>query len=363
VIRDVAPSALAVTVDPATFAEDGTTTLSGTFFDPGARDTFTVVVDWGEGTVDTQSLAAGSRSFTAAHQYGDDGSFPITVLVTDDDTLSVTASTVVTVTNVAPSSGIDRVGPEWVGAAGGPTVTAQAAESRTFSAHATDPGSDDLTLTWTWGDGTTSTGTHLNVPDRLDPDPSPTVGPRSVTDTQTHAWSTPCLYAVPMAVGDDDGGAAPVDSGWVIVTGTSGVRHGTGWWHSRYDGKGGNDLPATVQACYLRIADHASAVLGGVRPLATNADAAAILQGAGSDPRDQLDRLLLSVWLDYADGAFRWTDAVDTDGNGRADAVFAAVMRSAEWVRLDPASTKKALQDQRQRLQQLTLPGQRPPSD
>jgi hypothetical protein len=363
VIGDVAPSALALTVAPATFAEDGTTNLSGTFADPGARDTFTVVVDWGEGTVDTQSLPAGTLSFAAAHQYGDDGTFPIRVLVTDDDTLSTTASTAVTVTNVAPSAGIDRVDPVWVGAAGGPTVTARATEARTFSAHATDPGSDDLTFTWTWGDGTTSTGSHRNVPDRIDPDPSPTVGPRSVTDTQTHAWSTPCLYAVPMAVGDDDGGAAPLDSGWVIVTGTSGVRHGTGWWHSRYDGKGNNDLPAAVQACYLRIAGHASAVFGDARTLATNADAAAILTGAGSDPRDQLDRVLLSLWLDYADGGFRWGDAVDTDGNRRADAVFADVMRAAEWVRLDPSSTKKALQDQRQRLQHTTLPGQQPPSD
>ncbi|HEX4905873.1 MAG TPA: hypothetical protein VFU93_10500 [Acidimicrobiales bacterium] len=361
-IENVAPSAAALTVTPAVFDEDGTTRLDGTFTDPGTRDSFTVVVDWGEGTVDTLALPVGARSFSVEHQYGDDGTFPISMRVTDDDTEMATAATSVTVVNVAPTLVIDRTSAQWIAAAGGATVATRTGEARTLEARSTDPGSDDLTFTWTWGDGTTSVGRHRNGTG-ADPDPSPTVGPRDVTDVQAHAWTDACLYAVPVATGDDDGGTSPTDVAWVIVTGTSGTRHGTGWWHGRYDGKGGNDLPASVQSCYLRIASHASAVFGEVRPVTTNAQATLTLAGAGSDPRDQLDRTLLSLWLDYADGAFRWTDAVDTDGNGVADAVFADVMRSAERVRLAAGSTKDALHAQRQRLQRMVLPGQRPPAE
>jgi hypothetical protein len=362
-VADVAPTAPILTVTPAAFAEHGTTALHGTFADPGTLDTFTVVVDWGEGTIDTIELDAGDRAFDASHQYGDDGTFPITVLLTDDDTLAADAATAVTVSNGIPTLAVDRTAAQWVAAAGGPTVTTRKGEARTLSARSTDLGSDDLSFTWTWGDGTTTTSAFRNDPSRTDPDPSPTVGPRDVTDLQGHTWSTPCLYSVPVDVVDDDAGAAVRDSGWVIVTGTATSRNGTGWWHSKFDAKGNNDLPAAVQSCYLRIAEHASAVFGDVRPAATAPLATTILAGAGSDPRDQLDRTLLSLWLDYADGAFRWNDAVDTDGNGTADAVFSQVMQTAERTRLDTRATKDALHAQRQRLQRMVLPGQRPPSE
>lgn len=361
-VHDVAPSALALVVEPAAFDEDGTTTLTGTFTDPGTLDTFTVLVDWGEGTVDRHDLGVGVRSFEASHQYGDDGRFPIGVTVTDDDTKSTEAGTAVDVANVAPTLEIDRTDPQWVAAAGGPTVTTRQGEPRSFAAPSFDPGSDDLAFTWAWGDGSTSTGLHRNA-EVVDPDPSPTVGPREVTDVQSHAWAKPCLYSVEVDVVDDDGGEGPHQSAWVIATGTSGARNGTGWWHSRYDGKGGNDLAADVQGCYLRIAEHASAVFGDARPAGTAELAASILTGAGPDPRDQLDRTLLSLWLDYANGAFRWTDRVDTDGDGRPDAAFADVMQAAEAVRLDPAATRAALHGQRQRLQRTVLPGHQPPPD
>jgi hypothetical protein len=80
-----------VIVTPSVIDEDGSTTLTGGFTDPGVLDTHTVVIDWGDGSPNTTlSLAAGVTAIPAtAHQYLDNlpGSEPytITATVTDGD--------------------------------------------------------------------------------------------------------------------------------------------------------------------------------------------------------------------------------------------------------------------------------------
>lgn len=78
----------------------------------------------------------------------------------------------------------------------------------TFSATASDPGSDDLTFTWEWGDGTTSTSIYFNNGVSPDPYPSPDVNPIAVTDIQVHAFMLPKVYNVTITVVDDDAGSA-----------------------------------------------------------------------------------------------------------------------------------------------------------
>ena len=76
-----------------------------------------------------------------------------------------------------------------------------------FDAHASDPGSDDLTFSWSWGDGSAETvRTYFN--DGLAPDtyPSPDVNPISVTDIETHLFASRGTFTVTLAVSDDDGG-------------------------------------------------------------------------------------------------------------------------------------------------------------
>jgi hypothetical protein len=77
----------------------------------------------------------------------------------------------------------------------------------TFSATASDAGSDDLTFEWDWGDGTTSTSTYYNDGVGPDPFPSPDVNPITVTDIQMHAFFLPKVYNVTITVTDDDGGS------------------------------------------------------------------------------------------------------------------------------------------------------------
>src|SRR5690606_18526758 len=93
-VANVAPANVTLSLDQGTIAEDGTTTLSGTFTDPGVADTFTVAVDWGDGSDATVlELEAGDRAFQASHRYLDDNptgtssdAYTISVEVLDDDT-------------------------------------------------------------------------------------------------------------------------------------------------------------------------------------------------------------------------------------------------------------------------------------
>lgn len=74
------------------------------------------------------------------------------------------------------------------------------------SATAEDLGSDDLILTWDWGDGTIDRLVFFN--NGLSPDPYPSIelNPISVTSTMSHLYHTKGIFQVNLHVKDDDGG-------------------------------------------------------------------------------------------------------------------------------------------------------------
>jgi len=140
--------------------EGGSVTLSGSFADPDAGQTHTVVINWGDGSDNTTiNLGGGVTSFgSASHSYGDNGTYGISVSVTDSQAASGSAGKNVTVDNVAPTASVS-----------GPTV-AIPGQTRTFSFSATDPSSADslagFTFTVNWGDGssqTVSDGSNLSL--------------------------------------------------------------------------------------------------------------------------------------------------------------------------------------------------------
>ena len=81
-----------------------------------------------------------------------------------------------------------------------------------FTATATDPGSDDLTFTWEWGDGTPATATtYFN--DGIGPDPYPSPGgtfPFTATDSQVHQYSSAGGFDLRLTVRDDDCSATTI---------------------------------------------------------------------------------------------------------------------------------------------------------
>ncbi len=93
-VANVAPSGVSLNLTNTTINEGGSTSLSGSFTDPGTLDTHTVTIDWGDGSANTVlNLAAGVTTIPpTVHTYADDDPvgtptdvYTIFVQVSDDD--------------------------------------------------------------------------------------------------------------------------------------------------------------------------------------------------------------------------------------------------------------------------------------
>lgn len=179
--------------------------LGGEFRDPGWLDTHEAQFDWGEGTVEDVGVTEendppdATGSFMGSHVYGDDGNFTVTASVTDDDGGSDLASTVVYVENVDPQVAVSGI------------TLIDEGESVHLTANITDPGSDDIYVTWDWGDGSTDGAVYYN--NGVDPDPDPSPGgdwPFNVQDTASHVYGDNGNFTVTLTVEDDDGGVTTI---------------------------------------------------------------------------------------------------------------------------------------------------------
>jgi len=131
----------------ATILEGGTFSQTGSFTDPGT-DAWTATVDYGDGS-GVQALTLTGKIFALSHVYADNGSYTVTVTITDDDTGTHADTVTVTVDNVPPT----------IALTGDATVNEGSTYTLTLGG-ITDPG-DDTVTEWTvhWGDGTSDTYT------------------------------------------------------------------------------------------------------------------------------------------------------------------------------------------------------------
>ena len=201
-LRDVDTAAVTVynaapvvTVVGDTIDENGTATVSGTITDPSSLDSFTVVIDWGEGAPQSYNYPAGATTYSETHQYLDDNptgtpsdDYTVTVTVTDDDMGVGNQTTAVTVNNVDPVvTGITMAQPNL-------QFILAAVHALNFTGTFTDVGTLDAhTAVWDWGDTLSSIGVV-----------SESGG--SGTVTGSHTYSAPGDYTVTLTVTDDDTG-------------------------------------------------------------------------------------------------------------------------------------------------------------
>lgn len=352
-VTNVIPTVTIDAAQLATVAEGEALPVLAHFTDPGWLDTYpsssvdpgTTYLSSQAGTVaiTDEGPPANAGTIEATLTYGDDGSFTVQVSLTDDDGGVGSDTFGVTVTNVAPMATIDPTGTTLVN--GVPTVFADAGETVPLSARVQDPGSDDETTVWDWDDGSSTTPVTNQVnPPLDDPDPSPSVIPRDFIASDSHAWSLACIYEVEFGVTDDDGGSDS-DSVMVLITSPPSLTRGAGYWQHQFKGNGKVDFSHEQLDCYLEIAAYLSNVFNEVRDASTRPKAHddIFVAGLKGTISEQLDRQLLTAWINFANGGVEYTELLDTNGDGFGDTAFVDVMATAEAVRLNPAATRSQL--------------------
>jgi len=177
-------------------AEGETVTFSGSFTDAGSGDTHTIEWDFGDGGTATGPL-------TPAHVYADDGVYPVTLTVTDDDGGVASDALTVRVSNVPPALTV----------VGDQTVNEGELLSLPDIGTFTDPGFDNglnvggelvetFAYTIDWGDGTPPDGGAATI----DAPGAPAV-PTTGSFDGSHVYADDGTYTVTVTVTDDDGGS------------------------------------------------------------------------------------------------------------------------------------------------------------
>ena len=135
--------------------EGAMATLTGQFADTDAGDSHSVIVDWGDGQIETIGLSSGARSFAIPHTYNDTAAggaveHQVRVQIIDGaDAVSSPANEWVAVPNVAPTDLVLD-----------PLAGVNEGETTTLSGAFVDPGlNDQHTLQIDWGDGTVQSTT------------------------------------------------------------------------------------------------------------------------------------------------------------------------------------------------------------
>ncbi len=187
-----------------------------------------------------------------------------------------------------------------------------------------------------------------------DPLPSPSINPRDVKDSRTHTFGDACFYTVDFSVTDDDTGASPTDHVAVIITGNATVRQNAGYWQTQYRPRP-TAFTEKQRTCFLQITGFMSRVFDETTDASTVANAFDVLSVGGNNgsAKQQLDRQLLTSWLNFANGALDLSTLVDTNRDKVPDTAFSTVISNAETVRLNPSSTADQLRAQKDLLEAI----------
>ena len=236
--------------------------------------------------------------------------YAVVVTVTDDDGGAGMAGVERDVNNLAPTVTLDVS--DAIDFPGGNYFVVEAGGTLPLSAGGTDPGSDDLTFTWSVGD----VNTYFN--DGATPDlPLSPLGtfPFAADDSIDAVFPDAAFVQLQLTLSDDDGGASDAEGG-AIVTGIADTTEGDGWWQHQYAGTGSPQLDDDTPLAYLGHRQRGvQRVLRGCTA-ATLEDAHAILSPPGGDRRARASAALLVAWLHFASGAVGW-DATVPLGGGR----------------------------------------------
>ena len=185
-------------------------------------------------------------------------------------------------------------------------------------------------------------------PPATDPAKSPSVQPRDVTRSQTHAYADACAYTLDTTVTDDDLGSAS-DSALVLITGNGTTSTGPRLVAQPVPRQEVERLhPGASCSATSTSSARLSLVFDEHKDASTRAAATLVLNNPAKSPADVIfDQQALGAWLNFANGSVKLSTPVDSDGNGSLDSTFGATMLHAETVRVNPASTSAQIKAQK----------------
>jgi hypothetical protein len=163
---------------------------------------YSVTITWGDGQSSAGTVSQtgnGQYAISASHTYADEGSYPVSVRLTDADGTSAQAGATATVADASLSA-------SGRGSASSPVATTSAFVGQVATLSDQNPGgaTSDFTATITWGDGQSSAGTV-----------SQTAGGQYAVGG-SHSYAADGPYTVKVHVADVGGSSADATS-YVVV--------------------------------------------------------------------------------------------------------------------------------------------------
>ena len=335
-VDNVAPTVEATVTD---IDEGNATALSANITDPGTADTHTATVNWGDGTVESVSVEGASNTLAATHVYGDNGTYPVTVTVTDDDGGAGRAVPTVHVANLAPIATLNTSSAIAL-PSDGTAFLGRIDDVQSHRIRASDAGSDDLTVNWTRGGSTTVYN------DGQGPDPNQSPGgtyPFTVTDEEAVQFDEPGVHQIAVTVTDDDAATTTI-SHPKLVTGDATDIRSMGFWRHEYSDRGRQNYSDAERRAFIAVSTFASGVFSERRSADTVEAAHEVLTTRGPGLRGKAEAQALAAWLNFAAGGIGWTEQVDLDGDGEGDRSFASVIAEIEGILSDPGATQAELE-------------------
>jgi PKD repeat protein len=192
-VNNVAPVVTAVSVSGM---EGSSVTESASFTDAGTADTHTCSIDWGDSSNSAGIVNESDRTCSSSHTYVDNGSYTVTVNVTDDDTGVGSDSDTATIENAKPVV----AAPSWQ------NLQVSCRQTSTLNGiSVTDAGVKDFpwSVNVDWGDGSTDIDYNTNTQD--------------AQGNQTHTYNTPGTYNATVTVTDKDSGSGSNTSSKLTV--------------------------------------------------------------------------------------------------------------------------------------------------
>ncbi|HEU4561366.1 MAG TPA: DNA/RNA non-specific endonuclease, partial [Longimicrobium sp.] len=208
--KDRAP--VAATDGPYNGFEGSAVTLDGSASSDPDGDVLTYTWDFGDGTTGTGAKPT--------HTWADNGTYVVTLTVTDPAGADATVTTSVTVFNVAPT----------VSAFAGGTVLPQ--QAYTSGGTFADPGADSWTATVDYGDGAGAQPLALS----------------GNAFSLSHVYTAPGTYTVTVTVSDDDGATSTKTATVTVLTAQQGIANLQAQVNAAANGGTANSMNAKLRA-------------------------------------------------------------------------------------------------------------------